>query len=609
MAAALFLIPCLVWLASRSEVVRSGLRARVAGALVARFPGATLTGDVALDGLFRLVAGPIVVRSGTAGKPPLVTVERLTVRPRLLALAAGRLEVASVLLDGVVIEAGARGEDLAALAHAFASRRARAATAPVSNAPDLAFTRASVRLGSPAETDDLPIALGPLAGSASFGREGGDTTALISLRLPDAAHGMVHLRWGAGLVAFRAELRRLGPKSLPQAWRAKLPISRDSGSLDVDIDAPRLTSASAGEARVDAVLRGLELRLERLSPRPVGPFAVRLTGTARWDVRAGFLALEQARLDLGESGLAGAPIRLTLATHPAPHVEIEVTASSLDWEALLKALPPALAPPPEAPAVRGTLAARLAVSGPLRRQAAWRVEGDIDPSALEPAPTRPGAIDLRRSFTWAGPLPDGRTRKVLVGPQNPAFVPIDALPPHVVRAVLTSEDAGFYGHHGFDVGEIRDALARSGGRRLRGASTITQQIAKNLFLSMERTYARKIREALTTVALESSVDKRRLLEIYLNMAEWGPGVFGIGEAAHHWFGKDARDLTPKEAAFLATVIPNPIRYEMYRRRGALTEAWEERVRGLLEKLRAADVISDEQLLEAREAPLTFARGA
>jgi len=115
-------------------------------------------------------------------------------------------------------------------------------------------------------------------------------------------------------------------------------------------------------------------------------------------------------------------------------------------------------------------------------------------------------------------------------------------------------------------------------------------------------------EAFATVALETSVGKRRLLEIYLNVAEWGPGVFGIGEAARHWFGKDARDLTPKEAAFLATVIPNPIRYEMYRRRGALTETWEDRVRGLLVKLRAADVISEEQLQEAWTAPLAFAGG-
>jgi membrane peptidoglycan carboxypeptidase len=178
----------------------------------------------------------------------------------------------------------------------------------------------------------------------------------------------------------------------------------------------------------------------------------------------------------------------------------------------------------------------------------------------------------------------------------------------VWRAVVLSEDAGFFVHHGFDVREVQDALARSGAHgRLRGASTLTQQLAKNLFLSPERTLARKVREALATIALEASASKRRLLEIYLTIAEWGPGVYGIGEAAHHWFGKDARDLSPKEAAFLATVIPNPIRYELYRRRGGLTERWDERVRDLLLKLRAADALTDEQFFEAWYAPLGFRR--
>ena len=140
-----------------------------------------------------------------------------------------------------------------------------------------------------------------------------------------------------------------------------------------------------------------------------------------------------------------------------------------------------------------------------------------------------------------------------------------------------SEDAGFFVHHGFDVREVQDALASSGAHgRLRGAST-----------------------------LKASASKRRLLEIYLTIAEWGPGVYGIGEAARHWFGKDARDLSPKEAAFLATVIPNPVRYELYRRRGALTERWEERVRELLVKLRASDVLTDEELYQAWYAPLGF----
>jgi monofunctional biosynthetic peptidoglycan transglycosylase len=609
-ACAFFAFAGLGWVLFGVAPLRASLRARVADALAARFPGATLSGEVRADGLFRLSAGPMALAAGAPGSPPLVTVERVSVRPRLRALLAGRLEVASIALDGVRVEAGARGERLADVARALEARRAPASGAPTSPLPlpTLSFTRAFVRMSSPVAAAP-PAALGPLAGSATFGREGTASTARVLLRLPGGGDGLVHVRWRSGQAAVVVKLHGLGAAALPEGWRAHLPVEDAGGTFDVEIDAPHLVTVSEGEARVQAVTRDLELRDHRLSPETVGPLRVRVDGTARWDLRAGSGALERARLDLGESGRAGAALRIAFASRPEPRVDLEVVAASLDWEALVGALPPALAPPPEAPAIRGALAASLRLSGPVRRPEALRVEGQLDPSGLEPARARGAALDLARPFTWQGPLPDGSTRQVVIGPRNPAFVPIGSLPAHVVRAVLASEDAGFYGHHGFDVAEIQDALTRSGERRLRGASTITQQIAKNLFLSGERTYTRKFREALATVALEASLDKRRLLEIYLNMAEWGPGVFGIGQAARHWFGKDARELTPKEAAFLATVIPNPVRYEMYRRRGALTDHWEERVRDLLVKLRAADVIDDEQLRQAWDAPLAFAHGA
>jgi membrane peptidoglycan carboxypeptidase len=226
----------------------------------------------------------------------------------------------------------------------------------------------------------------------------------------------------------------------------------------------------------------------------------------------------------------------------------------------------------------------------------------LDLSHLAPALAN-GGPDLAHPFVYEAQLTRGGRRRVTIGPENPAFVPLGELPSHLVRAVLESEDAGFYGHKGFDLAEIQEALSNGG--RLRGASTLTQQLAKNLFLSHDRTLSRKAREALATVALEVAVGKRRILEIYFNLAEWGDGVNGIGEAAQHWFGKDARALSPKEAALLATVIPNPVRYEMYRRRGALTPAWEARVGDLLVKLHATGVLDDVSLRAAEAETLTF----
>jgi penicillin-binding protein 1A len=144
---------------------------------------------------------------------------------------------------------------------------------------------------------------------------------------------------------------------------------------------------------------------------------------------------------------------------------------------------------------------------------------------------------------------------------------------------------------------------------VRGGSTITQQLAKNLWLSREKTLARKVREAVLTIALEATVPKSRLLEIYLNVAEWGPGLWGIGPAARHWFGKDARALTPREAVFLASVIPNPVRYHVLWERGDTTEAWDQRVNELLLKMSEQGALPEDAFLSALDERLVFARPA
>jgi membrane peptidoglycan carboxypeptidase len=199
---------------------------------------------------------------------------------------------------------------------------------------------------------------------------------------------------------------------------------------------------------------------------------------------------------------------------------------------------------------------------------------------------------------------------VLLGPSSASFVPIAELPEHVIRAVTTAEDAGFFGHPGFDFAELLDALAAGAqaGRVVRGGSTITQQLAKNLYLSRDRTLARKAREALVTVALEASLPKARLLELYLNVIEWGPGLHGIGAAAQRYFGVDARRLTPRQACFLAAIIPGPIRAHGLVAAGLGERAYRDRVDDLLLRLHGFQVLTDEALHEALEEPLRFAFG-
>jgi monofunctional biosynthetic peptidoglycan transglycosylase len=127
------------------------------------------------------------------------------------------------------------------------------------------------------------------------------------------------------------------------------------------------------------------------------------------------------------------------------------------------------------------------------------------------------------------------------------------------RAVLVTEDAAFFDHDGIDLNEIKASLVKNieDGQALRGASTITQQLAKNLYLSPSRNPARKLKELLITRRLETALTKRRIFEIYLNVIEWGDGVFGCEAASHAYFGKSAADLTREEAALLAGAIINP----------------------------------------------------
>ncbi len=131
--------------------------------------------------------------------------------------------------------------------------------------------------------------------------------------------------------------------------------------------------------------------------------------------------------------------------------------------------------------------------------------------------------------------------------------------PNLRRAVIVSEDARFYEHAGFDLQAIEDAMrinwAR--GQLVFGASTITQQLAKNLYLSPSRSILRKIHEILIAVALERALSKERILELYLNLVEWGPHIYGAEAAARYYFHTSALHLSRTEAAFLASILPNP----------------------------------------------------
>jgi monofunctional biosynthetic peptidoglycan transglycosylase len=140
------------------------------------------------------------------------------------------------------------------------------------------------------------------------------------------------------------------------------------------------------------------------------------------------------------------------------------------------------------------------------------------------------------------------------------WVPYERISPNLVRAVLAGEDSRFFDHEGFDWEEMRKALEKdwNEGKFSRGASTISQQLAKNLFLSTSKNPLRKLHEALITWEMEKILGKRRILELYLNVIEWGNGIYGAEAAARNYFNTSASSLSQDQAAFLSAIIPGPI---------------------------------------------------
>ena len=158
----------------------------------------------------------------------------------------------------------------------------------------------------------------------------------------------------------------------------------------------------------------------------------------------------------------------------------------------------------------------------------------------------------------------------VVGPKNRYWTPSGRIPAEMKWAVILAEDANFYKHEGFDVKAIKNAIKYDLEKKSlkRGASTITQQTAKNLFLSREKTITRKLKEIYLAYRMEQELTKGRIIEFYLNVVELGPMVYGIGHGAQYYFGKPASALTPRECAFLAAMLPGPrVAYNPYKNLG------------------------------------------
>ena len=297
--------------------------------------------------------------------------------------------------------------------------------------------------------------------------------------------------------------------------------------------------------------------------RRTAPLALRIDGHVHQDRRAGRVeVLDPTRVTLGEMTFA---LRGRLEqAGPALHVALAV--DSLTDVRLKRSLPPPVLGPLADVATTGNWDYRLGLDLDCANPDSVDFSADVIPHglALDPRSTRLDLLRLGQPFTAHIHLPHGRVVDRDLSPANPHFRPLDRIDPFLVSAVVTNEDGAFFRHRGFNTESVREAIAENlkAGAYRRGAGTITMQLARNLWLGHERTLSRKAQEVMLAWALEhlTGLSKQRLLEIYLNIIEWGPDVHGAEEAAEYYFGHDAGRLTIDEALFLTVIVPSPTKW-------------------------------------------------
>lgn len=318
------------------------------------------------------------------------------------------------------------------------------------------------------------------------------------------------------------------------------------------------------------------------------------------------ISLDMFELSIAETTLIG---KLTVLDGDERSLSFQVSMPETDCQKVLQAIPKDLVPGLSGFKLEGTMAIDLTVNIDPARPDDTVLEGEIgiDRCKLKEIPEEVARLD--GPFIHEVRRKDGAVQRVDIMANSGQFTPYDQIASTVSAAVLTTEDGGFWKHNGFLPSQFKAALRRNVevGKIRRGASTLTMQMVKNALLSHERTLSRKIQELFLTWVVEQKLTKKRILEIYLNIVEFGPGIYGITSASWYYFGKIPAELNGKEAAFLATLLPSPIRRheQICAGTGFPSEKYAKKVDTVFGFMRSRKRIDEETYLIDRDTPLQF----
>jgi len=346
-------------------------------------------------------------------------------------------------------------------------------------------------------------------------------------------------------------------------------FSRFTRRAGVDLSAARIrglfkATARVGEVTVtsDATLTRVRIKRRALSSRAVWWPRLGLKVKVRYLPRQ-----RQVVLDRGDLTIADVPLRLSgtvTLLAKSFRVRLKAILPATNCARLFAAVPPELVPKLRGLKLGGRLGARVDLTLDTRALKDLELDLVVRPQRCrvvrDPPAVRVAA--LARPFTFVTRPPGAKPTRLVMGPANPNWRSFLRTGRNVRAAFLAAEDRRFFKHHGFDLENIRRALATNLRQRsfLKGASSISQQVVKNVFLSHRRDLSRKLQELILTWRMEQVLTKRRILEIYLNLVEMGPGLFGVRAGAKHYFQREPSHLNPLEAAHLAAVTPSPRPY-------------------------------------------------
>lgn len=508
----------------------------------------------------------------------------------------------------------ARGERLVPLPDpkALRAKVGALAGAGLSRLPD--GLRVSIRgLEARVDLEGEPIALGP--GPLSVERSGDGVHVAFSTDKADAP-------------------RRDGPAATPLSIDAEIPLGPGDVTVRLSggpvslallglkegqrglLDVARGTVEGKGQvvlaANGDALtfdgsvaVAGLGISNRRLALEPLRDLDVRVSGRGVVE-QGGKLRLDDARFDMGalhvqtHGRVEESDDRLALA------LGVEIAPAAC--QALLDSAPAALVPTVKPSRMSGTFGARGRIAFDTTQINKLELEYTVDDGCrMTEVPAALSRSRFAHEFTYRAYHPDGTSFDVTTGPGSSAWTDLGGVSPHVVAALLTTEDGAFYRHHGFNHPAIKSSiLANLKARRfVRGASTITMQLAKNLFLSRQKTLSRKIEEVILTDYLEQVFRKDDILELYVNVVEFGPDLYGVTRAADHYFGRKPEELNVGESFFLASILPSPVRYSRMRDAGQPSERWSKHLAALFEIAARNGKITPAEATEAAAQPVVF----